>query len=498
NVDAASAKEYEILEREHIKEHRSFFSRQKIELGTDRNSDLPTDERLLKFQQGEIDIDLIALYFQYGRYLLMNSSRKPGRLPANLQGIWNEHLQAPWNSDYHTNINLQMNYWPAEVCNLPETVDLLTDFVDIHRIPGRVTAREMYGADGWTMHHNTDIFGATAVRAGIHWGMSPLAGIWMTFPLWRHYEYTGDAEYLKNKLYPIMKEASEFVLDFLVEDKDGYLVSTPSMSPENSYQDPETGNRVQLTYSPTMDIQILNEHLTRCIEAARILDDDHEYIDRLEIALSKLPPVQIGGDGTIQEWIKDYEEHEPGHRHISHLLGLHPLAQITPETPDLYTAAGKTIEKRLANGGGHTGWSRAWIINFFARLQDGEKACENVNALLQKSTLPNLFDTHPPFQIDGNFGGTAGIAEMLLQSHDDVIRVLPALPEAWPAGKIYGLCARGGFVINIEWMDSKLTNLEIYSKLGYPALIKYNGIEKNLETAKNKTFRLNGNLNIIN
>jgi len=497
NVDKASAKEFEILEREHVKEHKSFLNRQKIELGITQNSELPTDERLFKFQQGEIDNDLIALYFQYGRYLLMNSSRKPGRLPANLQGIWNEHLQAPWNSDYHTNINLQMNYWPAEVCNLPETVELLTNFVDIHRVPGRVTAREMYNAGGWAMHHNTDIFGATSVRAGIHWGMSPLAGVWMNFPLWRHYEFTGDLEYLKNKAYPVMKETSEFVLDFLVEDENGYLVTTPSMSPENSYLDPKTGKRVQLTYAPTMDIQILNEHLERCIEAARILEDDDEYISRLENVLRKLPPVQIGRDGTIQEWIKDYEEHEPGHRHISHLLGLYPLYQITPETPELFTAAEKTIDRRLNNGGGHTGWSRAWIISFFARLLDSEKAYENVIALLQKSTLPNLFDTHPPFQIDGNFGGTAGIAEMLLQSHNNVINVLPALPEEWSYGKIHGLCARGGFDICIEWANGKLTNLEVISKLGNPCNLNYNGKETVFETKEHSNYRLNGSLELI-
>ncbi len=469
----AKRKSYSALKKSHIKNHSALFNRVQIDLGGEQRSSIPTNLRLDSVKNGGEDPGLIALYFQYGRYLLMGSSRTPGILPANLQGIWNSHFQAPWNSDYHTNINLQMNYWHAEICNLSETVDPLTNIVDKWREPGRVTAKEMYGCDGWAMHHATDIFGKTTPIADMRWGMSPLSGVWMTFPLWRHYRFTQDKKYLKNKAYPIMKEAMVFVSDFLVE-KDGFLVTNPTMSPENAYLLDGKDYPCQLTYAATIDNQTLMAHIDNCIKASEILGVDEELRGDWKHTLSKIHPVMIGKDSTIMEWIYDYAEWEPGHRHMSHLLGLYPLAQITPETPELFEAAKKTIEKRLKSGGGHTGWSRAWIINFFARLQEKEEAYNHVMALMRKSTQSNLFDSHPPFQIDGNFGGTAGIAEMLLQSHEEnIIHILPALPSSWEEGHITGLKARGGITVDIYWNNNALEKVRLNSNLNQDINLVY-------------------------
>ncbi|MFB9053918.1 glycoside hydrolase N-terminal domain-containing protein [Formosa undariae] len=466
-------KSFADLKQEHIKDHRGMFDRVSFTLGQDSLATLPTDERLNRVKDGAMDNGLMATYFQYGRYLLMGSSRKPGKLPANLQGVWNKHYNAPWNADFHTNINLQMNYWPAEVCNLPETSLLLANFMEKLTVPGGVTTQKMYGTKGWTLHHLTDAFGRTGVADGV-WGVSPLAGPWMTFPLYRHYEFTKDKEYLRN-IYPVLKGSAEFIVDFLVESPEGYLVTNPSHSPENAFFIPgsDKKERSVLTYGSTIDIQIINELFDIITESSEILDIDHQFSEKIEAIRKKLPEVQIGENGTIQEWIKDFEEVNVGHRHMSHLLGLYPLAQITADTPELFEAAQKTIQRRLGNGGAHTGWSRAWIINFYARLQNGEKAHENIQALLAKSTLTNLFDSHPPFQIDGNFGGTSGMAEMLLQSHNETIRLLPALPKAWSEGSITGLKARGDIECDITWNDGKLTKAVFYSEEGGSEKVVY-------------------------
>ena len=497
-ISKASWKSFAKIRKEHIAEHSSIFDRVKLSLGGDpAMEELPTDERLRRFQAGGEDPGLIATYFQYGRYLLMGSSRHPAQLPANLQGIWNKDIAAPWNSDYHTNINLQMNYWPAEVCNLTETVEPVISFMEKLTGPGSVTAKETYGAKGWTLHHTTDVFGKTAVLDGVYWGMFPLGGAWMTLPLWEHYEFTNDTAYLRENAYPIMKGSAEFIRTFLVPDKEGRLVTVPSYSPENSYIDPVSGKEFKLTYAPSMDNQIIREVLGNCRKAAAILGVDREWADSLQLILDRVPPDRVASNGTIMEWIEEYAEAEPGHRHMSHLFALHPGTRITPETAELYAAARKTLERRLENGGGHTGWSRAWIINFYARLLDGDEAYRHLRLLLEKSTLPNLFDNHPPFQIDGNFGGTAGLSEMLLQSQNGVVQILPALPAAWPDGEVSGLKARGNFEVAIKWRGGVAEKIMVKSLSGVPLNLSYSGNFNSMKTEKGITYKFDSDLKWI-
>ncbi|MGQ7869226.1 glycoside hydrolase family 95 protein [Sunxiuqinia sp. sy24] len=485
---------YLTLKEKHKVDHESFFNRLDLQLTQLTEDTVPTDIRLANVKAGEEDLHIVELYFQYGRYLLMGSSRSPGILPANLQGIWNHHINAPWNSDFHVNINLQMNYWPAEVCNLSETMLPMAGFFQkISQIPGPNTAK-MYGCNGWTMHHLTDPFGRTGIMDGIEWGMFPLGGSWVCFPIWRHFEFTNDPTYLEEIAWPMLKGNAQFILDFLVEGPSGYLVTAPSYSPENHFYLPGSDEHTRLTYAPTMDIQIINELFKYCKKAARIVGGEEKLLDRINEAEKLLPPVVIGEDGTIQEWIKDYREAEPGHRHMSHLLGLHPGTTITPETVDLFEAAQKTIERRLQHGGGGTGWSRAWIINFYARLLDGDNAYKHFNALMKHSTYNNLFDGHTPFQIDGNFGGTAGIAEMLLQSHNNLIHLLPALPSSWKKGHIEGIKARGNFELDLYWKNGQLEKVTVYSNSNHDCNLKYMDKEINFETVSGKSYSFNGKL----
>ncbi len=468
-LEQAITKDFETIKKAHVAYYQKFFNRVSFDLGKNDLVSKPTNERIRDFSK-QFDPQLASLYFQFGRYLLISCSQ-PGGQPANLQGIWNDMITPPWDSKYTTNINAEMNYWPAEVTNLSEMHEPFIEMAKDLSVTGAATAKMMYNANGWVLHHNTDIWRTTAPVDSAASGMWPTGGAWISQDLWERYLYTGDIKYLK-EIYPIMKGAADFFLDFMIMDPNtGYLVVVPSVSPENVHAG--SNGKSTIASGTTMDNQLVFDLFTHVIEASKLVAPDADYAKKVNAALAKMAPMKIGKHSQLQEWQEDWDNPEDIHRHISHLYGLFPSNQISPfKTPELIEAAKTTLKQR---GDESTGWSMGWKVNYWARLLDGNHAYKLlqdqmhlVTAEQKKGggTYPNMLDAHQPFQIDGNFGCTAGIAEMLMQSYDDAIQLLPALPSVWAAGSIKGLVTRGGFVIDMTWKNNKVSTLKVYSKIG--------------------------------
>ncbi len=484
----SEAEDFEEMKAASSADFAALFERSDIDFTEDAEiTSMFTDERItrIKNDKNAKDDALISLYFAFGKYLLISSSRE-GTLPANLQGVWVEKTENPWNSDYHTNINLQMNYWLPEIANISECHMPLFDYMNNFLLEsGKKTAQENYGCRGTVLHHLSDIYGFTTPADGI-WGVWPMGGAWLSFHMWEHFLFTGDKEFLRETAYDYIHECALFFMDFLFEGPDGYLLSGPSMSPENDYY-PIKGNTditATIAFSPTMDIEIIGGTLRNYIATEKILGINEDDKKKAEETLKKLPPLKVGKNGCLMEWLEDYDEPEPGHRHISHAFGLYPDNMITENTPELFDAIRKTLDRRLSFGGGHTGWSRAWLINLFARLKDGKNTYEHIKLLLTKSTLTNLFDIHPPFQIDGNFGGAAGIAESLLQSHEGYISILPAAKDGL-TGSFTNLKARGNITVSAEFTDSKVTELILVAPEDTTVSVKANGEIYSVDIKKN-------------